>query len=133
MLFISKTNCLYRKEQKFLEKKSGGLQGCLMIWNRTPESSEQGKNQPFLAKLINIDRPLSHGGHVESHESKKFCFCTASLALNSRLAEACRAKTKFVLFPRDSTWPPSDKGLLKLSDLGALCNLIGPLQIFTNY
>ena len=71
-------------------------------------------------KLINLNtfkltnRPLSHGGHVESQENKKLCFCTASLALNSRLAEACRAKTK-LFFSRDSTWPPSDKGLLSLS------------------
>ena len=50
----------------------------------------------------------SHGGHVESQENKKVCFCTVSLALNSRLAEACRAKTKLFI-PRDSTWPPSDK------------------------
>ena len=46
------------------------------------------------------DRPLSHGGHVESQENKKLCFCTASLALNSRLAEACRAKTKLFVPPR---------------------------------
>ena len=41
-------------------------------------------------------RRLSHGGHVESEENKKlfFFFCTTNLALNSRLAEACRAKTK---------------------------------------
>ena len=41
-----------------------------------------------------VNSPLSIGGHVESQENKKLCFCTASLALNSRLAEACRAKTK---------------------------------------
>ena len=56
------------------------------------------------------NRPLSLGGHVESQENKKLCFCTASLALNSRLGEACRAKTKLV-FSSDSTWPPRDKGL----------------------
>ena len=43
----------------------------------------------------------------EFQENKKFCFFTASLALNSRLPEACRTKTKLFI-PRDSTWPPSD-------------------------
>ena len=60
------------------------------------------------------NRPLSHGGHVESQANKKLCFSKAILALNSRLAEACRAKTKLLklFIPRDSTWQPSDKGLL---------------------
>ena len=31
-------------------------------------------------------RPLSHGGHFESQENKKLCFCTSSLALGERLA-----------------------------------------------
>ena len=31
------------------------------------------------------NRPLSHGGHFESQENKKLCFCTASLALNERV------------------------------------------------
>ena len=31
-------------------------------------------------------RPLSHGGHFESQENKKLCFCTSSLALDERLA-----------------------------------------------
>ena len=44
--------------------------------------------------------PLSQGGHSESPENKKLCFCTASLALNSRLAESCRAKTKLFIPPR---------------------------------
>ena len=35
------------------------------------------------------------GGHVESRENKKLCFCTANLALNSRVGEASRAKTAF--------------------------------------
>ena len=30
-------------------------------------------------------RPLSHGGHFESQENKKLCFCPSSLALNERL------------------------------------------------
>ena len=42
---------------------------------------------------------LSHGGRVESQDNKKLCFCTASLSLNSRLAEACRAKTKLFISP----------------------------------
>ena len=43
---------------------------------------------------------------------KKLCFCTASLALNSRLGEARLAvQTQSLLFSRDSTWPPSDKRL----------------------
>ena len=48
--------------------------------------------------------------HSESQENKKLCCCTANLSLNSRLAEACRAKTKLFI-PQDSTWPPSDKCL----------------------
>ena len=39
------------------------------------------------------NRPFSLGGHVESQENKKLCLCTASLALNSRVGEANRAKT----------------------------------------
>ena len=38
----------------------------------------------FDNKLPN--RPLSHGGHFESQENKKLCFCTSSLALDERLA-----------------------------------------------
>ena len=33
-----------------------------------------------------MNRPLSHGGHFESQENKKLCFCTSSLALDERLA-----------------------------------------------
>ena len=32
------------------------------------------------------NRPLSHGGHFESQENKKLCFCTSGLALDERLA-----------------------------------------------
>ena len=32
------------------------------------------------------NRPLSHGGHFESQENKKLCFCASSLALDERLA-----------------------------------------------
>ena len=46
------------------------------------------------------NKPLSHGGHVEPQENKKLCFCTASLALNSGLAEACLSKTKLFIPPR---------------------------------
>ena len=45
-------------------------------------------------------RPFSLGGHVESQENKKLCFCTASLTLNSRLGEANRAKTKLFILLR---------------------------------
>ena len=47
-----------------------------------------------------IYRPLSLGGHVESQDNKKLCFCTVSLALNSRLGEAYRAKTKLFILLR---------------------------------
>ena len=33
-----------------------------------------------------VNRPLSHGGHFESLENKKLCFCTSSFALDERLA-----------------------------------------------
>ena len=36
--------------------------------------------------LVSLYRPLSHSGHFESQENKKLCFCTASLALDERLA-----------------------------------------------
>ena len=52
--------------------------------------------QDSLEEIID-NRPLLLGGHVESLETKKICFCTVSLALNSRLAEACRAKTKLFI------------------------------------
>ena len=32
-----------------------------------------------------MNRPLSHGGHFESQETKKLCFCMSSLALYERL------------------------------------------------
>ena len=51
----------------------------------------------FLSKTI----CLYHSAAMLSlEENKKLCFCTASLALNSRLAEACRAKTKLSISPR---------------------------------
>ena len=51
---------------------------------------------PFSSRSAH--RPLSFAGHIEYQENKKLCFCTASLALNSRMGEACRAKTKqFIL------------------------------------
>ena len=31
------------------------------------------------------NRPLSRGGHFESQENKKLCFCPSSLALDGRL------------------------------------------------
>ena len=47
-------------------------------------------------KSIYMNRPLSLGGHVESQDNKKLCFSMASLALNSRLGEACLRKTSFL-------------------------------------
>ena len=40
---------------------------------------------PSISKEnITSDRPLSHGGHFESQENKKICFCPSSLALDER-------------------------------------------------
>ena len=39
-------------------------------------------------------RPLSLGGHVDSQETRKLCFCTASLAQTRIQCEASRAKNK---------------------------------------
>ena len=36
-------------------------------------------------KLLFNNRPLSRGGHFESHGNKKLCFCPSSLALDERL------------------------------------------------
>ena len=45
-----------------------------------------------------LNRPFSLGGHVESLENKKVCFCTVGLAQTRIQREANRAKTKlFVL------------------------------------
>ena len=76
--------------------------------------TKQNKTKQNKTRNFKLNRPLSHGGHVESQENKKLCFCTASLAVNSRLAEVCRAKAFYsFLFPQDSAWPPSDEGLCK--------------------
>ena len=61
-----------------------------------------------------IYRPLLPGSHVESQENKKLCFCTASLALNSCLGEACHAKTKLFILLR-LNMALHDKGLLMSS------------------
>ena len=50
--------------------------------------------------------PLSHGGH-----NKKLCFCTASLALNSRLGEAYRAKTKLFILLRINMVPRKKRSI----------------------
>ena len=34
---------------------------------------------------LDHNRPLSRGGHFESQENKKLCFCPPSLALDERL------------------------------------------------
>ena len=72
-------------------------------------------------------RPLSLGSHVESQENKKLCFCMASLALNSRLGEACHAKKKKFYILRESKWPPSDKSLINLK-----INLFTILKLIKN-
>ena len=56
----------------------------LFLWIRNFFGSLRNTRQKRL------NRPLSHCGHVESQGNKKLCFRAASLALNSRLAEACR-------------------------------------------
>ena len=63
-----------------------------------------------LAPQGGANRPLTLGGHVTSQENRKHCFCTASLVLNSRLGEACRAKTKLFI-PLRLNMGPRDKGL----------------------
>ena len=45
------------------------------MWNRA--------NSQLKSTAVN--RPLSHGGHFESQENRKFCFCPSSLALDERL------------------------------------------------
>ena len=103
VLFISKTNCHLDKSGSFIFVFGEDVRRATRILDDLEQDSRKfgtGKNQPFLAKLANIDRPLKHGGHVESPENKKLCFCKASVALNSRLAEACRAETKFFIPPR---------------------------------
>ena len=44
--------------------------------------------------------PFSLGGHVESQQNKKLCYCTASLAHTWIQCEACRAKTKLFILLR---------------------------------
>ena len=83
------------------------LVACLRIVD-VSLSSTKNVLSPMKRKIC-CYRPLSRGGHVESQENKKLCFCTARLALNSRLAEACRAKTKlFILLILNMA--PRDKG-----------------------
>ena len=52
----------------------------------------------IVREAVTRYRHFSPGGHVEFQENKKFCFCMASLALNSCLAEASMQKLSF-LFP----------------------------------
>ena len=42
--------------------------------------------QGFQLNKHAVNRRLSHGGHFESQENKKLCFCTSSIALDERLA-----------------------------------------------
>ena len=68
------------------------------------KASKTGINFRNSLKLCKGDghfnRPLSLGGNVESQEDEKLSFCTESLALNSRMGEACRAKTKLFILLR---------------------------------
>ena len=57
---------------------------------RKTTTSSNYSQVPEIVELIDEDstvyyRPLSHGGHFESQENKKLCFCTSSLALEERL------------------------------------------------
>ena len=54
----------------------------------------------YLFLFFFFNRPFSLGGHVESQENNKLCFCAASLALDSRVGDASRAKTKLVILLR---------------------------------
>ena len=48
--------------------------------------ASQHKKQPNKSLSRFVDNwPLSHGGHFESQENKKLCFCPSSLALEERL------------------------------------------------
>ena len=53
------------------------------------ESIKGRRKVPYLSFLRDFlescDRPLSQGGHFESQENKKLCFCTSTLALDERL------------------------------------------------
>ena len=51
-----------------------------------PNSNSIRRESPYCKIISSWNRPLSLGGHVESQENKKLCFCMASLVLNSRLA-----------------------------------------------
>ena len=60
-------------------------------------------NLNSVFKFVVSNRPLSQGGHFESQENEKLCFCTFSLALDERLdvqnlfVSALRDKGLFVL------------------------------------
>ena len=58
-----------------------------------------------------VYRPYSLCGHVESQENKKLCFCTARLALNSRVGEASRAKTKLFILLRFNMTPEWERSI----------------------
>ena len=47
---------------------------------------QRNKKLNFSSNFAVIcNRPLSRGGHFESQENKKLCFCPSSLALDGRL------------------------------------------------
>ena len=84
-----------------------------MIINITSNIYERFFQGSFSVKktLTLLNRPLSLGGHVESQENKKLFFCMVSLALNWRLGEACREKSKFFILLR-LNMAPCDKAPL---------------------
>ena len=73
LLFTSKTihHCQpFRPEPNKRQGNRYGISIYTVLWHvATPFSN----------------RPLSHGGHFESQENKKLCFCPSSLALDERL------------------------------------------------
>ena len=67
----------------FFVSGSGAASSCIF---KISASVTLAKREFTLAILFTHYRPLSHGGHFESQENKKLCFCTSSLALDERLA-----------------------------------------------
>ena len=57
---------------------------CDQDWGVVKKSG-RAQSGPVLPPPPPPNRPLSHGGHLESQGNKKLCFCTSSLALNERL------------------------------------------------
>ena len=79
--FSLHNNCKWRKTSTRLESHCA-LYPPVKILILFDKTQEQGQQIKFASPLY---RNLSHGGHFESQENKKFCFCTSSLALDERL------------------------------------------------